>query len=227
MMHMRNWIIGLGAVACAGTAMAQPVALDAYDRGWYSQGGFHDPSNNNYFTGDTTGNADDFGELRSFFVFDLTALASRTLVGARLELSGTFWFTDQGFETFRLTSVGFAREPLVDGTGGVAAFNALGTGEVYGEVTRTGFLSGPLVVNLNQAFLDSVPYGGWLVLGGRLTTLTSRGAMFGSSSDGESSGSAMPRLILDDGLPEVPLPGAAGLGFVGLCFVAAQRRRRA
>jgi hypothetical protein len=209
-------------IVAAGAACAHSVTIHAFDRGWYNQSGFHDPTNDNYFVGDTTGNAEDMGELRNWFVFDLTGVTARELIGARLELPNSFWFTDTGSETLRLTGVSVDRASLMDGTGGVGAFGSLGTGPLFGEFTRTGFQSGPVVVNLNALFLDSVPYGGWVVLGGRLTTLQPRGAMFGSSGGIGPT----PRLVLDDGLPPAPMPSAAAMVAATLVLAAGRRRRR-
>jgi hypothetical protein len=214
----RRLLVLVGALALACSAQAEPVSITAFDRGWYSQSGFHDPSNNNYLTGQT---AD--GELRSWFVFDLSSVSPRALVGARLLLDGRFWFTDSGSETFQVTSTTTSRQSLAAGTAGAAGFSTLGNGAIYGSFTRTGFINGNAVVDLNPLFQSGIPYGGFLVLSGRLTTLSPAGTMFGSSSDAE--GGFAPQLVLDDGLPPVPLPSAFALGAGGLAAMALRRRR--
>jgi hypothetical protein len=205
-------------------AWADTLAIPAFDRGWYSQSGFHDTSNDNYFAGDTSASSTPMGELRNWFVFDLSAIGPRTLIGASLVLDGRYWVSDTGSETYRLSSVTTPRQDLMSGAGGIAAFNSLGTGPVLGEVTRTGPLGDTLVIPLSHEFMSSLPFNGWLVLGGRLTTLDSVGSMFASSATEE--GGLMPQLILDDGVAVLPLPTAALLVGIALLAIPALRPRR-
>jgi hypothetical protein len=168
------------------------------------------------------------GELRNWFVFDLGAISPRPVVTASLVLDARFWFTDTGSETYRVTSFSGSSTALMNGSGGTTAFAGLGTGTTYAEFTRTGFLGNTVSIDLNAAFLSDIPFNNKLVIGGRLTTLSPLGTMFGSSSTAE--GGFRPELVLDDGMPVAPLPPAWMLGMTGLlCGTAlrlAKRHRR-
>jgi hypothetical protein len=98
------------------------------DQGWYAQNGVHNPTNQNYIVGVCTscGNP---GEFRNWFVFDIANVSSPvTSLSLRLFSydvtlsSGNYYLNDV---TTQLTS-------LTDGSGGLAAWNDLGTGTNYG-----------------------------------------------------------------------------------------------
>lgn len=104
------------------------TSLNLVDSGWYFQDGSHNPSNQNYIVGSCTscGNS---GEFRNWFVFDIqgltTPVASATfsLYSYSVTLSsGNYYLNDVD------TPIG----SLVAGTGGVGAFNDLGSGSGYG-----------------------------------------------------------------------------------------------
>lgn len=103
--------------------------LGMVDQGWYSQTGFHDPGNSNYIVGQCTSCAEG-PEYRNWFAFDISNLSSPvTSLALRLNSysvtlsSGNYYLNDY---TGSIAS-------LIAGTGGVAAFNDLGTGVNYGS----------------------------------------------------------------------------------------------
>lgn len=100
------------------------------DQGWYRDAGVHLTSNPNYIVGTcVTSSCGTAGEYRNWFVFDIANLRSPvTSLSLRLFsydvtlASGNYYLNDV------TTPLG----SLVGGTGGVAAFNDLGTGSNYG-----------------------------------------------------------------------------------------------
>jgi len=102
--------------------------LTFVDQGWYFQNGTHNPSNPNYIVGlcDVCSLS---GEYRNWFVVNLTGV-TETVTSASLRLfsydvtltSGNYYLNDYTGSVAALTG----------GTGGVAAFNDLGTGVNYG-----------------------------------------------------------------------------------------------
>jgi hypothetical protein len=103
--------------------------LSFIDQGWYFEGGQHTPSNPNYIVGKCDTGCSLKGEYRNWFAFDISNLsgpvssASLTLFSYSVTLSsGNYYLNDY---TGSVTS-------LIDGTGGVAAFNDLGSGVNYG-----------------------------------------------------------------------------------------------
>jgi len=103
--------------------------LQIADQGWYFQNGAHNPSNQNYIVGQCMVSCFSRGEYRNWFVFDIANLTSPvTFLSLRLFsfdvtlTSGNYYLNDV------TTPLG----SLTGGTGGVAAFNDLGTGTNYG-----------------------------------------------------------------------------------------------
>jgi|GEM_PF-6439180 len=200
----------------ATAVMAVEVSVVASDRGWYNSEGFHDPTSLYYNAGGPFGAT----ELRNFFVFDLTNLPAREATSAVLRLRGGSSHQPSGApESYQVSVYSGDRDALVNGTGGLNAFNAMGTGIPVG--TFTSVVGDPAVatlIPLSQEFLSTIPYGGFLVLSGRVTTLP--GSMFSNVAPQDG-----PRLIITDG--SIPLPTAAGMATVCLLAIAGRRRRHA
>ena len=125
--------------------------LSTIDSGWYNNSGSHDPSNTNYIVGDCCGAA----EFRNWFVFDISGLTapvsslSFDLYSYSVTLtSGNYYVNDVS------TSVA----SLVGGTGGIAAFNDLGTGYNYGfNFYQSGTDSNTFhTISLNSAAVSSL-----------------------------------------------------------------------
>jgi hypothetical protein len=125
--------------------------LSTIDSGWYNNSGAHDPSNTNYIVGSCCGAS----EFRNWFVFDISGLTSPVsslsfdLYSYSVTLtSGNYYVNDVS------TSV----SSLVGGTGGLAAFNDLGSGSNYGfNFYQSGTDSNQFhTINLNSAAVSSL-----------------------------------------------------------------------
>lgn len=99
------------------------------DQGWYAQNGVHEPLNQNYIVGPCTVACSNPGEFRNWFAFDIanvrspvTSLSLRLYTADVTLSSGNYYLND----------VTTAIPSLIDGTGGIPAWNDLGTGNNYG-----------------------------------------------------------------------------------------------
>jgi hypothetical protein len=117
-------ILGAAVLFPLTSAEAATVVVEATDSGWYSSPTGSIPGSLNYLVGSTAG-----AIFRNFFVFDLSG-NSEQILSARLagfNRSGNF-HSPQGKETWEVNDVVTPLSQLLDGTGGVAAYNDLGTG---------------------------------------------------------------------------------------------------
>ena len=97
--------------------------LDQVDRGWYNDFGLHLVDNPNYIAGQA-------GDLfRNWFVFDLAEVTD-TITSATLclEMPPSGYTSFDPTETYTVFDVSTPPETLIDGSGGVAAYDDLGTG---------------------------------------------------------------------------------------------------
>ena len=155
-------------LACTASA-SLIVTLDHDDRGWYRSNGTHSPVNTNYTNGGIGNN-----EYRNFFVFDLSGV-SGTILSAYLHLAmpNNGYRSPDSTETYRVQDVTTSIASLIAGTGGVAAFNDLGSGTVFGSQTVQNSDEGGFVdVTLNSSALTELnaATGQWAV-GGNISTL--------------------------------------------------------
>lgn len=100
--------------------------INALDQGWYKDDGSHTTANRNYSAGMFSGEW-----LRNFFVFDLSAygVGPVSSVALRLHTASVVG----GPNVMNFFSVEGSTEDLIAGTGGVAAFDDLGTGTLFGS----------------------------------------------------------------------------------------------
>ncbi|MCE2947741.1 MAG: hypothetical protein ACK515_07115 [bacterium] len=98
------------------------------DQGFYAVNGVHTPSNRNYIVGQCT-SCPNAGETRNWFVFDIANLRS-PVTSLSLRLFSYDVTLSSG--NYYLNDVSTSIASLTGGTGGVAAFNDLGTGMNYG-----------------------------------------------------------------------------------------------
>jgi len=214
-------------VLCLGLALptlasAQDIrTFDAEDSGWYRDDGFHDVDNTNYLTG-----IFDFTNIRSernsFFVFDLSSITFVDSATMRLFLPTGGYVSPDSTETFSLFD--FTGDPadLINGNGGIAAFDDLADGNTFGSVDiamadENSFID----IDFNAAglaFLNS-RVGGSVAIGGAVTSLNT--ATGGEWVFGVPAGGPVPTPSL---IVSVPEPSSIAL--IGFAFAAVTSRRR-
>lgn len=166
--------IVLSLVVCGHVQAGDETTLFAVDTGWYDMTGFHDPVNVNYLVGDFSG-----VNYHNFSVFDLSSI-KLDILSANLMLFNIAappidgFGSPDPFETYALYDVTTDLAVLLDGTGGVGAYDDLADGIFYGSVDVTSADNGAFVkVELNSdaiAALNSAR--GLFAFGGTITTLS-------------------------------------------------------
>jgi hypothetical protein len=229
---MRPTVLGLtllGMLAAPSAASAD--VINAIDSGWYSEAGVHTAQIQNYLTGELSGSV-----RRSFFVFDLTAVANE-IVSASIQLYNPDnalpalrgYVSPDPTETFALydvsTPVASLTASSAAGPSGVAVFDDLGSGAVFGERVVSVADNGTTV---SMAFNDdglsalNAARGGLFAVGGALTSL-------GAFGDEYAFGFSV---LLDN--PDIrrlefrtveAVPEPTTLALLGLAGVFAARRR--
>lgn len=231
MVNLRLAALGLVAFAASGAQAAiQTVSVTAGDRGFYTEGGISSPSNRFYTTGRVQSSAEGAPgrvlEERSFFLFDIPAAMSGTIVGATLTLRIGSGASDTGSETFTLFDVTTDLAALAAGTAGAAAFADLGGGVSYGsvDVAPAGFSFDLVGIDLNAAALAAILPGQAFALGGAITSLSGAGQEFLFGGTG-ALGLARLDLLVDDAVA-VSAPAALPLMLTALAGFSLVRRRR-
>lgn len=165
----------LGVLALVASTSAQKISTDS---GWYDVNGFHDPNNTNYIVGDCS-----FGcgisEFRDFFVFNLAGVSSNIVRATfSIEEPGFGYSSANPTETYTLFDYGGSIATLTAGTGGVTAFNDLGSGTMFGSQT-TAFTASVMrfEIAFNAAGVAALnaAAGGNFAFGGANTTLDGLG----------------------------------------------------
>jgi hypothetical protein len=162
-------------------ASAQDVVINWTDRGWYDLTGFHKPNNDNYSSGDNGCPFYDSCEAdtRNYFVFDLSSV-TLPIVSAKLALSIGWYESLDPTETFELHDVATPITKLWDGTDGLATYDDLGSGVVYGsgEVNDCGRAYGACSIGtvyefpLNSSAITAMNSShGLFAMGGSITSL--------------------------------------------------------
>lgn len=169
-------VCALAAVFALSTA-ASATILDATERGTYrDSGGFGSGGSGTSVGNFITGGLSNGAEFRSFFNFDLSGITGQiTEAVLTIGLDGTRAFSPDPSETFGLFDVTSDLPSLLDGSGGVTAFDDLGNGISYGSASvLTETRSGTLSIALNAlALLDlNAAIGGDFALGGAVTSLS-------------------------------------------------------
>lgn len=165
-----------------GRANAQSVTIPSFNTGWYESGGAHGVSlssdNLNYITGRYEGTVH-----RNYAVFDVSALDQpvRSAVLALFNPSavdngGDGFGSSDASETYQIVDVETDLSSLIAGTAGVAAYEDLGDGAIYGEVAVSLVDNGTLVeIQLNASALAALNSStGDFAIGGFVATLSDR-----------------------------------------------------
>ncbi len=215
--------LGMATLADAATITRQVTATD---RGFYSEGGNHTPTSVFYTTGRVTSAADGAPsrilELRSFFVFDIPDLMDGTVTAATLVLRLGSGASDTVTETVSLFDVSTDTATLTGGTGGIPAFQDLGTGLLLGsaDIQPAGFSFDLVSIGLNPTGLGLIGSGQRLVLGGAITSLSGVDQEFLFGGTGGATGLARLDLTV-----AVPAPVALSLFLPALAGLVLLRRR--
>ncbi len=243
-MLLRSLVL-IGLAAASLSAAAQ-TAVDAFDRGSYNRSFVgttpgpvsHNPDNTNYFTGqDFTGMNVGAG-YRSFFAFDLSSFAGQSITSATLHLFnpiGSFFQFNPAansgpFETLQIFDVATPAATLLSGSGGLAAFEDLGTGVSFGTVNvsladNNSFID--IVLNSDGLAAVNAAAGGSILFGGRLTSIdagagTQRLFAFSNPDMVAMSGT---QLLLTATAP-IPEPETYAMLVAGLALLGFHARRR-
>lgn len=221
MMSLKKF--ALAALAALGLFAALPsgaatITITAYDYGWYDNSGSHTPTNINTLSGKCCGGK----LLRDFFAFDLSGV-SGTVTSATLKFYTLYMGSNSTTETWELYDVTGDKSALVGGTGGVAAYNDLGTGKMYASTTFTKATqqgSNQSIALNSLALADlTANAGGKFAVGGLMPT-------FGNpDEDWVLWGGAAAQLVLTT--QTVPEPVSLALFGLGLLGLAAARRKSA
>jgi hypothetical protein len=164
------------------TSLLVVTDVDTYnrsslDRGWYSQLGEHQPGNTNYIVGFCATSDECGGDdlvRNNFFAFDLEGITGNVL-SATLFLdvpSPNGYISAASSLIYTLYDVNTDIPSLFNGTGGVAAFNDLGSGILFGTHVATNDQEGSVIgIPLNAAALSALSeaIGGDFAIGGTLS----------------------------------------------------------
>lgn len=230
-MSMRVLLLAL-LVSVISIAPSWASVIGAVDIGHYSDDGSHDPSSQFIFTG-----FDDPDFYNNFFVFDLSSAAGQTVSSATLTITPPgSWFSSDLQETYEVFDFTGSISDLVAGSGGVAAFNDLGSGVSYGsaiiDTSSSMFggsmptvdiaLSGAAISDLNAliaASLFDFAIGGSCVSCEAVANIQGLWTGTGGLTNVELSLDFAP-------VSEVPIPAALPLFMAGLAGLRLVQRKR-
>ena len=207
---------------------AKAGIINTIDRGWYENAsGFHIPSNDNYFTGNTGGSF-----LNDFFVFNLAGQSGPVTSATFSAFNPSTGNSISSPEIFTLYEVTTPIATLVAGGSGLVAIHTdLGNGTVYGSVTvNPGDFNQFINVTLNSAGLAAINsnLGGQFAFGGSLGANPS-GFVFGNTGIGNPQNGDTFLNLQSNNVSAVPEPATMtmlGIGVAGM-FGFGLRRRRA
>jgi hypothetical protein len=145
--------------------------IRVFDSGWYEDTAIHNPNNTNYIVGLCS---DCGGPVyRDFFVFNIPV--GLAVTSAQLSLNTFSYDSSNPSETLTLFDVSTNLTSLLAGTGGIAAYNDLGSGVVYGSRVYTAADANLVrTINLDAAAIAAIQQaaGGAFAIGGALESGT-------------------------------------------------------
>ncbi len=203
MCSLRSLIILFSCILLLGLAPASSradtsVTLNAVDSGWYKPDGSHDSANDNYIAG-KVGAA---GELRNFFVFDLSTIRG-PIINATLRIfnPGAGYNSVDAQETYTTFDVSTPIADLMATNQTRTDIHAdLGNGTSYGFVNVLDPSNNFVVeVNFNSGGLAALNSSqGLVAVGGAVTSLRGQDDEY---IFGGSDGSSLRQLVLTVGSP--------------------------
>ena len=210
----------------ASSAVA--ATISSTDQGWIDSNGRHGAGNTNIYTGHTGTR-----ELRNFQVFDISGLSGHYSSATLTYAAGNGNYIADATETVTLYDVSTAPSRFFSdmfGSSGVAAYNDIGSGQVYGTATvrrpqgRMPAVSFTLnatgLAALNQAVSGNSQY---FVIGAALTSNDGNDRLWSGSRRAPASS-----LEVVSGTPPtpapVPLPAAGWALLAGLGALFGLRR---
>ncbi len=203
----------------AFTSHAGTTTTNTFERGWYVDTGTHDPTNDSYFAGT------DFGSsLHDFFAFNIVSpVPGQTYSAATLNLynPGSTAAISDVFELWDYTG-GIAS--LIAGSGGIAAYNDLGTGISFGTTmfsTADDATTLSIVLNSEAVSAINAASGGQFVIGG--SVLSGANFLFGNS---KTNNPADGRTSLTLTTSAVPEPSSLVMLMCGVTGFSVLRRRK-
>src|ERR1043166_3165298 len=150
------------------------VVINGMESGWFDEGRFHGPANDNYYCGDGSFGGSPSFPLRNWFVFAIPSMTQQ-VVSASLRIYTFLVGSPTGSETYQLRHVSTPVPTLRAGGTGLASIYAdLGDGPVYGS--RAIFTNESyqfVTIPLNNTFLSNLTAaaGTTLAVGGELSSL--------------------------------------------------------
>ena len=236
-MFRTGYVSALSALAAifAFTNFASATVLDATERGTYRDSGVFGTAGSGTSVGNyITGGLNTGAEFRSFFNFDLSGVTGQiTEAVLNISLDQTRAFSPDPSETFSVFDVTSDIPSLLDESGGVEAFEDLGSGTSYGFAdVLTDSTSGTLSIALNAlALLDlNAAVGGDFALGGAVTSLSGgTELLFGFSNLGRQQPTRLTLTTEPAFQNQVAIAEPASLALMGfglLALVFAHRKTR-
>jgi hypothetical protein len=149
------------------------LTLNASDRGWYENNGFHNSINKNTFTGASQGNT-----YNSYFNFDLSQV-SATITSAQLVLVEETYYGPNAAENVSVWDVSESASTVSTSPVSVVIYQDLQSGNQYGTVVTTANLTGSSIfTSLNPKAVAALnaARGGSFSLGLHIDTLPGRTA---------------------------------------------------
>ena len=224
-MKIRPTGLKLITILCAAAFVspAATITLNAIDSGYYLANGTHNPSLENYLTGFTG------TEYRSFFVFDLSSV-SGTINSATLRLFNPEvsqflhgYVSPDPSETLNFYDVTTPAAAITGNAAGIAGFNDLGSGTLYGSRSVSAANNGTVIETaLNSSAIAAMSSAnGLFLLGGAVGTVNgpSDQYVFGFSMV-DFVPDHTRQLVLD--FTSVPEPSTASLALFGTILVLAR-----